>query len=148
MSQLQNANCALLMTKTHALVSQRTAFSVQDVMPTLRLKVTEIIILPTGNCINLVAQSRPLGFRLPDVLKIIFRAPPKSSGEAGSSSPRKGKKRALEDAELPPGDPDTREFNRPRTENYVPPQQESPSVFGWFLTPFKAFVSGFKDSLS
>ncbi|KAJ7576997.1 hypothetical protein C8J56DRAFT_972084 [Mycena floridula] len=70
-----------------------------------------------------------------------------SDTTAVASSPKKNLKRKLEDDEEAPEDPDARATNRPRTENYQPPQQESPGPLGWFLMPFKAFVHGFKDSL-
>lgn len=62
----------------------------------------------------------------------------------------KGVKRRLEDDEvdLPEDDPDARPQNRPRTENYVAPDKEPPSVLGWFMMPFKSFMRGFKESLS
>ncbi|KAE9396892.1 hypothetical protein BT96DRAFT_921818 [Gymnopus androsaceus JB14] len=62
----------------------------------------------------------------------------------------KGVKRRLEDSEvdLPPDDPDARPQNRPRTEDYVAPDKEPPSVLGWFMMPFKSFVRGFKESMS
>lgn len=66
---------------------------------------------------------------------------------------KKGVKRAREEedgdadagmlqdaAEEPPS-------NKPRTENYEPPQQDAPGPFGWFLMPFKAFVQGFMESM-
>lgn len=77
------------------------------------------------------------------------KSPSKSSVslEAGSS-PRKGKKRALEDDGPSTEVVDERPTNRPRTESYEAPDQESPGPFGWFMAPFKAFINGFKDSLS
>ncbi|KAF9073250.1 hypothetical protein BDP27DRAFT_1216203, partial [Rhodocollybia butyracea] len=62
----------------------------------------------------------------------------------------KGVKRRLEDddVDLPEDDPDARPQNRPRTENYVAPNNEPPSVLGWFMMPFKSFMRGFKESLS
>ncbi|KAJ7654483.1 hypothetical protein DFH06DRAFT_1092702 [Mycena polygramma] len=81
--------------------------------------------------------------------------PPRSSASAsteatlvaGASSSR-GKKRALEDPELAVDDPDARKANRPRTESYEPVQKDPPSILGWFLMPFKAFIHGFKESLA
>lgn len=37
---------------------------------------------------------------------------------------------------------------RARTENYVPPDKEAPSVLGWFLLPFQPFISGFRRGLN
>jgi hypothetical protein len=70
-----------------------------------------------------------------------------SSPEASSS---RGTKRRLEDTELEQevDDPDAREANRPRKETYEPVQKEPPSMLGWFLMPFKAFMQGVKESIS
>jgi len=37
--------------------------------------------------------------------------------------------------------------NRARTENYVPPAKEAPSILGWFLLPFQTFISGLREGL-
>ncbi|KAJ7504281.1 hypothetical protein B0H11DRAFT_1981470 [Mycena galericulata] len=69
------------------------------------------------------------------------------AGDAEASSSR-GTKRRLEEPELPADDPDAREAVRPRKETYEPVQKEPPSLFGWFLLPFKGFIQGFKESMS
>ncbi|KAK7025207.1 hypothetical protein R3P38DRAFT_2953290 [Favolaschia claudopus] len=69
------------------------------------------------------------------------------ASEAGASSSR-GTKRRLEDPELEPDDPDAREANRPRKEGYEPVQKDPPSLLGWFLMPFKAFIQGVKESIT
>ncbi|KIK50457.1 hypothetical protein GYMLUDRAFT_51165 [Collybiopsis luxurians FD-317 M1] len=84
--------------------------------------------------------------------------PTRSPSSVGSSSTvvapeapaPKGVKRRLEDTEveLPKGDPDARPQVRPRTEEYVAPDKEPPSVLGWFVMPFKSFVRGFRESMS
>ncbi|KAF5379362.1 hypothetical protein D9757_007611 [Collybiopsis confluens] len=83
--------------------------------------------------------------------------PTKSPSSVGSSStvvvqgqpaPR-GVKRSLEEteAELSKDDPDARPQIRLRTEDYVAPTEEPPSVLGWFMIPFKSFVRGFRESM-
>ncbi|KAF9266905.1 hypothetical protein L218DRAFT_755876 [Marasmius fiardii PR-910] len=64
---------------------------------------------------------------------------------AGSSSPKRGAKRCLEEETDDVAEPPS---NKPRTEAYVPPEQEPPSALGWFLLPFRSFLRGFKESLS
>ncbi|KXN87444.1 hypothetical protein AN958_08875 [Leucoagaricus sp. SymC.cos] len=41
-----------------------------------------------------------------------------------------------------------RPTRRPRTSSYIPEDKDAPSGLGWFLLPFKAFVQGFKESLT
>jgi hypothetical protein len=72
-------------------------------------------------------------------------AGPSPSSEASSS---RGTKRRLEDPELDADDPDARLANRPRKETYAPVQKEPPSLLGWFLMPFKAFMQGVKESIA
>ncbi|KAJ7255490.1 hypothetical protein B0H12DRAFT_534922 [Mycena haematopus] len=67
------------------------------------------------------------------------------SSEASSS---RGTKRRLEDPELDVDDPDARQPNRPRKETYEPVQKDPPSLLGWFLMPFKAFMQGVKESIT
>jgi len=70
-----------------------------------------------------------------------------AEAEAKTLSSR-GPKRRLEDLQLEVDDPDARAPNRPRKETYVPVQKEPPSLLGWFLLPFKAFMAGFKEGIS
>ncbi|KAJ7066495.1 hypothetical protein C8F01DRAFT_703966 [Mycena amicta] len=79
---------------------------------------------------------------------------PRSSVSTGTestvvaeASTSRGVKRRLEEPELEADDPDAREANRPRKESYTPVQKEAPGMFGWFLMPFKAFLTGFKESI-
>ncbi|EGN96842.1 hypothetical protein SERLA73DRAFT_185039 [Serpula lacrymans var. lacrymans S7.3] len=85
----------------------------------------------------------------------VFIRPPVSSASASteatiiaSESPpaRANRKRAREDEDKDK-DEDERPVIRPRTENYVPPQNKPPGPLGWFLQPFKAFVRGFREGL-
>ncbi|KAJ6498316.1 hypothetical protein DFH09DRAFT_1204132 [Mycena vulgaris] len=69
------------------------------------------------------------------------------AGDAEAASSR-GTKRRLEDPELEVEDPDARAPNRARKETYEPVQKEPPSLLGWFLLPFKAFMHGFKESIA
>jgi hypothetical protein len=69
------------------------------------------------------------------------------AGPSEASSSR-GTKRRLEDPELEVDDPDARHPNRPRKETYEPVQKDPPSLLGWFLMPFKAFIHGFKESIT
>lgn len=39
-------------------------------------------------------------------------------------------------------------IRRPRMESYAPDDEDAPSGLGWLLLPFKAFVKGFKESLT
>ncbi|KAF7308422.1 hypothetical protein HMN09_00691000 [Mycena chlorophos] len=73
--------------------------------------------------------------------------PTAASTAATDASASRGVKRRLEDADLEAEDPDAREANRPRKEGYKPVQKEAPGMFGWFLMPFKAFLTGFKESI-
>lgn len=41
-----------------------------------------------------------------------------------------------------------RPARRARTAGYVPEDKDAPDGLGWFLLPFKAFVEGFKQSLT
>jgi hypothetical protein len=52
-------------------------------------------------------------------------------------------KRAREDEHEVVGRP----TNKPRTENYVAPQEEAPGPWGWFLLPFTALISGFREGI-
>ncbi|KAF7309881.1 hypothetical protein MIND_00360400 [Mycena indigotica] len=63
------------------------------------------------------------------------------------ASTSRGLKRRLEDDELEADDPDARPVNKPRKESYTPVQKEAPGLFGWFLLPFKAFLTGFQESI-
>ncbi|KAJ7170470.1 hypothetical protein C8R43DRAFT_91779 [Mycena crocata] len=69
------------------------------------------------------------------------------AGEAEASSSR-GTKRRMEDPELEADDPDVRAPNRPRKESYEAVQKDPPSLLGWFLLPFKAFMTGFRESIA
>lgn len=63
----------------------------------------------------------------------------------GSSTTQVGTKRARDDdTDAPEGD---RPSNRPRSEDYQPPEKEPPSPWGWFTQPLKAFVRGFREGL-
>lgn len=42
---------------------------------------------------------------------------------------------------------DSRPSNRPRTEDYKPPEREPPGPWGWFMQPLKAFIRGFREGL-
>ncbi|KAF8159491.1 hypothetical protein B0H34DRAFT_405990 [Crassisporium funariophilum] len=103
-------------------------------------------------------RSMPIG-RRDSVSSIAFpsrypRPPPSNSSsqgtliasEAGPSNSLHGLKRGREETETLAAE-DERPAARPRTESYVPPDQESPSGFGWFLLPFHAFARGFRESL-
>ncbi|KAF7370507.1 hypothetical protein MSAN_00682600 [Mycena sanguinolenta] len=70
------------------------------------------------------------------------------AGPSSEASSNRGTKRRLEDPELDVDDPDARQPNRPRTETYEPVQKEPPSLLGWFLMPFKAFMQGVKESIT
>ncbi|KAJ7043723.1 hypothetical protein C8F04DRAFT_728086 [Mycena alexandri] len=70
------------------------------------------------------------------------------AGGGAEASSSRGTKRRLEDPELEVDDPDARKANRPRTETYEPVQKDPPSILGWFLLPFKAFIHGFKEGIS
>ncbi|KAJ6518911.1 hypothetical protein C8R45DRAFT_949702 [Mycena sanguinolenta] len=70
------------------------------------------------------------------------------AGPSSEASSSRGTKRRLEDPELDVDDPDARQPNRPRTETYEPVQKEPPSLLGWFLMPFKAFMQGVKESIT
>ncbi|KAJ7180764.1 hypothetical protein C8R46DRAFT_593039 [Mycena filopes] len=72
------------------------------------------------------------------------------AGGGAEASSSRGTKRRLEDpeVELEVDDPDARKVNRPRTETYEPVQKDPPSILGWFLLPFKAFIDGFKESIA
>ncbi|KAL4062595.1 hypothetical protein V8B97DRAFT_1954520 [Scleroderma yunnanense] len=62
-----------------------------------------------------------------------------------SSTAQVGTKRARDDD---PGAPEEdRPSNRPRSEEYQPPETEPPSPWGWFMQPLKAFVRGFREGL-
>ncbi|KAJ6619875.1 hypothetical protein B0H10DRAFT_2163714 [Mycena sp. CBHHK59/15] len=79
--------------------------------------------------------------------------PPRSSASTettvvADASSSRGTKRRLEDPELAVNDPDVRPPNRPRTATYEPVQKEPPSLLGWFLMPFKAFLHGFQESIT
>ncbi|KAJ7759188.1 hypothetical protein B0H16DRAFT_631618 [Mycena metata] len=70
------------------------------------------------------------------------------AGGGAEASSSRGTKRRLEEPELEVDDPDARKANRPRTETYEPVQKDPPSLLGWFLLPFKAFIHGFKEGIS
>jgi len=83
--------------------------------------------------------------------------PPRSSasteatvvaGPSSEASSSRGTKRRLEDPELDVDDPDAQRPNRPRKESYEPVQKDPPSLLGWFLMPFKAFIQGVKESIA
>ncbi|KAI6113014.1 hypothetical protein F5141DRAFT_1110965 [Pisolithus sp. B1] len=42
---------------------------------------------------------------------------------------------------------DGRPSNRPRSEDYKPPEREPPGPWGWFMQPVKAFIRGFREGL-
>ncbi|KAJ7091450.1 hypothetical protein B0H15DRAFT_836141 [Mycena belliarum] len=67
-------------------------------------------------------------------------------GAEASSS--RGTKRRLEEPELAVEDPDARAPNRARKETYEPVQKEPPSILGWFLLPFKAFMQGMREGIA
>ncbi|KAF4592919.1 hypothetical protein EYR38_008625 [Pleurotus pulmonarius] len=92
------------------------------------------------------------------------RPPPSSSSTDGTLiatgpssgpcelSPTHGVKRAREEeeeeAEASDNEqPDRRPSNRQRDDEYTPEEREPPSVLGWFMLPFAAFVRGFRESL-
>ncbi|KAI6130144.1 hypothetical protein EV401DRAFT_2255275 [Pisolithus croceorrhizus] len=55
-----------------------------------------------------------------------------------------GEKRAREETEVAE---DSRPSNRPRSEDYKPPEREPPGPWGWFMQPVKAFIRGFREGL-
>jgi len=69
------------------------------------------------------------------------------AGSTSTGSPvRRGAKRPREsDAEIDEPEPAS---TRAKTENYVQPDQEAPSILGWFLMPFQTFISGFREGMS
>lgn len=58
--------------------------------------------------------------------------------QTGEKRAREGETEAAEDS---------RPSNRPRTEDYTPPEREPPGPWGWFMQPLKAFIRGFREGL-
>ncbi|KDQ61517.1 hypothetical protein JAAARDRAFT_30966 [Jaapia argillacea MUCL 33604] len=72
--------------------------------------------------------------------------PVEESGPSpGPSSPNKGLKRSF-DADEEEEEP--RPPNRPRTDEYEPPEGEARGPWGWFILPFQTFVRGFREGLN
>ncbi|KAG6336029.1 hypothetical protein ID866_3064 [Astraeus odoratus] len=101
---------------------------------------------------NVFPPSTPGVIATPTPTGRVLRGPT-SSGSAStdamlvtdSSTTQAGTKRAREDeTDGPEGD---RPSNRPRTEDYKPPEREAPGPWGWFMQPLKAFVRGFREGL-
>ncbi|KAJ3563753.1 hypothetical protein NP233_g8743 [Leucocoprinus birnbaumii] len=81
----------------------------------------------------------------------IASSPPTTASAPASSNSLKRKREPSEDQPQSSEDVDMdeeRPSQRPRTEGYIPVEKDSPSGLGWFLLPFKAFVKGFKESLT
>ncbi|KAI6041315.1 hypothetical protein EDC04DRAFT_2985934, partial [Pisolithus marmoratus] len=63
-----------------------------------------------------------------------------------SPTAQTGEKRAREEG-TGAVEEDGRPSNRPRMEDYSPPEREPPGPWGWFMQPLKAFVRGFREGL-
>jgi hypothetical protein len=82
---------------------------------------------------------------------------PPAAVPTSASGSLKRKRETFEDGDITPSgtkaesseDVDgERPARRPRVESYIPVDKDAPSGVGWFLLPFKAFVKGFKESLT
>ncbi len=123
----------------------------QEIAPTSQTPLpttdSERTLVPPSSSIS--------SLRLPD-------SPPSSSLLASTSSPpapavssasgslkRRRESEADDRDSLSDVDMDEeRPTRRARTASYVPEDKDAPNGLGWFLLPFKAFVEGFRQSLT
>ncbi|CAK5267747.1 unnamed protein product [Mycena citricolor] len=76
------------------------------------------------------------------------RSPASEEAPEAEASHTRGTKRGLDEPDLDVADPDARAPNRARKESYEPVNKAPPSVLGWFLMPFKAFMHGYQQSMA
>lgn len=70
-----------------------------------------------------------------------------SSPAAVKVGEKRGREEETDDEEEAEMAEDSRPTNRPRTETYMPPVKDAPSVFGWLMHPLKEFARGFREGL-
>lgn len=111
---------------------------------------SERTLVPSSSSVSAPPPSASTSFALAST------STPPVAGPA--SGPLKRKRDALDDEANAPAEgqsttddvdmDEERPTRRLRTESYIPEDRDVPSPLGWFLLPFKAFVKGFKESLT
>ncbi|KAF9454289.1 hypothetical protein P691DRAFT_770724 [Macrolepiota fuliginosa MF-IS2] len=122
--------------------------------PTMSTTDSELTLVPSSS-----ASTLPPSMSAPSASASTSASSPRATVSTSAASSRKRKRDSLdEETDVPvegqgqsTEDIDMdgeRPAIRPRTESYVPVDRDAPSGLGWFLLPFKAFVKGFKESLT